>query len=281
MRRGDIVSKLEEESISVNMPWLILKLQESYFAINSRDVTGIFRVEEDVVPVPDSKKNMRGIINMRGDVIPVMELRAMLGMISFAEEHKNFSDMLEMRKCDHVNWVEELKRCVEQGIEFTLTTNPHMCAFGKWYDNYKTTNPTIDFHLKKLNEPHCKVHETAIDIYSCNDIKDEQERKQKISDLLKQETTVYMPKIMNLIDETKEVIESSYKEMCVVIKDSTSTLGLLVDEVVSVEDLEFIDNVNGIKSTSQQTSFVESIAQRITTKQHILVLNKEALFNSI
>lgn len=40
--------------------------------------------------------------------------------------------MLAERETDHVNWINELERSVQEKRKFTLTTDPYKCAFGKW-----------------------------------------------------------------------------------------------------------------------------------------------------
>lgn len=264
-----------------DLPWLIFKLQNRYFAVNSGDVTSIFQLEQEVTPVPGYSENVRGIINLRGDVIPILELRQILEIISFEKEHKDFSNMLDIRKQDHVNWVNELQQCVEgsDGCKgnFKLAIDPHQCAFGRWYYSYKTTDQTVLFHLNKIDEPHRKLHETAEKIFECESIADKNLRREKANELMSIAKSEYMPAILNLIDETKDVLKSSYREMCIVITTNGHNFGVLVDEVCSVEAIEFVGSESEIKKMLQ-TDLVKGIAQCSSVNGQILVLSKEALF---
>ncbi|HCT65116.1 MAG TPA: hypothetical protein DIC60_07655 [Lachnospiraceae bacterium] len=260
-----------------DLPWLVFKLQNQYFAVNSGDVTGIFQLKQEVTAVPGYSENVRGIINLRGEIIPILELRRILEIISFEKEQREFSDMLDVRKQDHVNWVNELQRCIECGEEFKLTTDPHKCAFGVWYDNYKAKDQTVAFHLKKIYEPHKKLHQMAEKIAECKSIADEDIRKQRIDELMKEEKTVYMPMILNLLEETKQVLITSLREMCIVLANEEHSFGILVDEVCSVEAIEFIGSESEVRKMLQ-TDLVEGIAQCSSVDGQILVLNKEALF---
>lgn len=276
------MAKVHSEVEVNNFPWLIFKLQNRYFSVNSGDVNSIFQLEQEVTAVPGYSENVRGIINLRGDIFPVLELRRILEIISFEKEHQEFSNMLDMRKQDHVNWVNALQHCVEDGNgckgNFKLATDPHKCAFGKWYDSYQAKDQTVAFHLKKIDDPHRKLHETAGKIFECEGIADEDLRKKKTSELLYKAKHEYMPLILNLIDETKGVLEKSHRDMCVVLENEGHSFGILVDEVCSVEEIEFVGKESEIKKMLQ-TDLVKGIAQCPSVNGQILVLNKEALFN--
>jgi purine-binding chemotaxis protein CheW len=48
-----------------------------------------------------------------------------------ADESLAFVAMLEQRKQDHKRWLDELAASVREARAFTLTTDPHACAFGR------------------------------------------------------------------------------------------------------------------------------------------------------
>ncbi|MGE4213610.1 MAG: chemotaxis protein CheW [Anaerotignaceae bacterium] len=274
---------VEHNELKANiLPWLIFKLQNRYFAVNSGDVTSIFQLEQEVTAVPGYSENVRGIINLRGDIIPVLELRRILEITSFEKEHQDFSDMLDMRKQDHVNWVNELQNCIESSEncsnEFSLATDPHKCAFGKWYYSYKAKDQTVAFQLNKIEDPHSKLHETAVKIFECKSISDTDLRKQKVNELMTKAKSEYMPTILSLIDETKCVLKTSHREMCIVLTNEGHNFGILVDEVCSVEEIEFVGSEIEIKKMLQ-TDLVKGIAQCTSVNGQILVLSKEALCN--
>lgn len=277
MNIGQNAIKLEENEDS----WLILKLQEQSFAINCQDVIAIFRAEEDATKMSGYSDLVRGVIDFRGSVVPLLEGRRVLGMIPFSEEHQDFSDMMEVRSQEHMNWVNELKRSTQEGEAFKLATSPHECAFGKWYDHYHTDNQSVAFDLKKIDEPHKKLHETAGHLLECKKIKDEDERKTKQEELLKTAENKYMPKVLELLEAMKEIYKTGYREMCVVIaNEKNKMLGLLVDEVTSVEPLDTVDS-QGLFNTAFSTSCVDHVAKSKHMQGEVFVLDREALFNKL
>jgi chemoreceptor zinc-binding protein len=44
--------------------------------------------------------------------------------------------MIDERKNDHIHWVNEFERSIKNDEQINLNTDPHECAFGKWYDNF-------------------------------------------------------------------------------------------------------------------------------------------------
>ena len=149
------------------MLWLSLKLKKQLYAIDSSTVESIFQLDQTITPLPESTATKPGIINLRGKIISLVDLRLVLGMESLVQEQKEFEAMLEQRKIDHQNWVKELERCLDEDDKFHLATDPHKCAFGKWYDNYHTDVQTVAFHLNKIDEPHKKLHHTAHFAFEC------------------------------------------------------------------------------------------------------------------
>lgn len=264
-----------------DLPWLIFKLQQRYFAVNSVAISSIFQLEQEVTAVPGYSENVRGILSLRGEVIPILELRQIMEIISFEKEHQTFSEMLDMRKQDHVNWMNELQNCIETNEncsnEFNLATDPHKCAFGKWYYSYKTNDQNVTFHLNKIEDPHNKLHQTAEKIFECKNISDKDLRKEKVHELITQAKSEYVPTILKLIDETKDVMKGSHREMCIVLTNEEHSFGILVDEVCSVEEIEFVGTESEIKKMLQ-TDLVVGIAQCSSVEGQILVLNKAALF---
>ena len=53
---------------------------------------------------------------------------------------------------------------VKENGKFTLARDPHQCAFGKWFDNFKTDNIAVSEVLKKFDAPHKRIHALADEI---------------------------------------------------------------------------------------------------------------------
>ena len=61
-------------------PWLIFRLQQSTFAINCRYVTSILKKPDDIAPSIQCPEYLEGLINIRGEVIPLINTRKLFMM---------------------------------------------------------------------------------------------------------------------------------------------------------------------------------------------------------
>ncbi|MGA8580143.1 MAG: chemotaxis protein CheW, partial [Bryobacteraceae bacterium] len=143
--------------------WVITHLGRSLFGLNCSVVREIVIMPE-VCGVPGVPKFIRGVINLRGRVTPVVDLRRRLGMHSSSEQTEELCRLMEQRAQDHRRWLEELEASVKENRKFTLARDPHQCAFGKWYDNFKTDNIAVSGVLKKFDAPHKRIHALADEI---------------------------------------------------------------------------------------------------------------------
>jgi purine-binding chemotaxis protein CheW len=68
----------EEEDLQENK-YLLCKLGNEVYGINITYVTDIIELQE-ITEVPDMPEYVKGVINLRGNVIPVIDLRLRFGM---------------------------------------------------------------------------------------------------------------------------------------------------------------------------------------------------------
>jgi hypothetical protein len=80
-----------------------------------------------------------------------------------------FCAMMQLREQDHRKWLLELEASVQEHRSFLMTTDPHKCAFGKWYDNYHADNAWVAALLKKVDGPHRQIHAVAADCRPTNE----------------------------------------------------------------------------------------------------------------
>lgn len=96
------------------------------------------------------------------------------GIVENAEEVIKGNQLrtnLESKYVDHLIWAKELNKLLtdENVTELTVQTDPHKCAFGKWYygegrKNAEELAPELATILSEFKEPHLHLHESAIKI---------------------------------------------------------------------------------------------------------------------
>ena len=60
------------------IPWLIFKLNETLYTVNSKYITSIVIKPDDVTFVPNVAEHIIGLIHLRGNVIPLVDLKLLL-----------------------------------------------------------------------------------------------------------------------------------------------------------------------------------------------------------
>lgn len=111
-----------------------------------------------------SGEEIRGVIDFRGKAIPLYDMRRKMGRPLLAEEVEGLIGLLGQRKQDHLNWIENLKRSVDENRKVTVETDPHRCAFGQWYDGFRAESTNLAHYLAKFDEPHRRIHRLAIEV---------------------------------------------------------------------------------------------------------------------
>lgn len=262
-------------------PWVIFKLAEQQYAVFSETVSNISMLPEEITPVPDAPEYMRGIVHQRGEVIPLLDLRRLFSMPSLEKEYEDFCAMLEARKKDHVHWVHTLEESADKEEKFLLATDPHQCAFGKWYDQFKTDNQSVNFHMRKIDEPHRKLHETAAEIDECNKNHSDCEREICVKTKLHKAANEYMPQILDLIDQAKEIFRGSYRDMMIVLERNDQNIhqriGIVVDEIVGVEPINTAYSMQGMNHI-RFSKLIDDAASRSVDGSMLLRLNDEEIF---
>ncbi|MEG0036358.1 MAG: chemotaxis protein CheW [Oscillospiraceae bacterium] len=241
---------MESNTEAVSCPYIVFRIDLGLFTLNSANVMAIMEMPA-VEGIPEAPVGMRGIFMHMGRAVPMLDLRTALGKNTLDSEYLSFVAMLEQRKRDHYHWVEELNRSIEQHEQFHLATDPHKCAFGEWYYSFKSDNNAINHHMKKIEAPHSLLHGAALEAEACNQEHNKCKREKCIKEILYEAEHVYAKTVIDLIEEAKNVMKDSYREMALVIEHNDKYYGLAVDEVLSVEEVEDGGGRDGVDAISK------------------------------
>lgn len=263
--------EMEENTI---FPEVLCRVYNGVYSIDSRHIAGIMRLPE-YNSIPDAPDTILGIIPFREKFIPLLDVRTIFGLPTLNQEYRELTEMLELRRRDHIHWVEELERCIIEGEKFTLSTDPHKCPFGIWYDHFQSNNHFINHHMRKIQEPHQKLHAAALEVECCNQKHDDCSREKCLKEVFKNVKGFYMPQILTLLEEAKSVFKSAYHEMVLVLEEETA-FGIVVDEVLAVENISAVEGTNYF-DLFPHSEFVSGIKKSDTVKETILELNEEKL----
>ncbi len=64
---------------TLDKKYVVFKLEEEFYGIDIKNVQGIEKVQDFTI-VPNAKYYIKGVINLRGEVVPIIDLRKRFGI---------------------------------------------------------------------------------------------------------------------------------------------------------------------------------------------------------
>lgn len=240
-------------SARVQARFVIVRLDNKQFAIR------LDHVQEMVIAplatqVPGLPVWIRGVIDLRGQVLPLVDLRLRLGMESSVAAIEQFCSLMEQRERDHKNWLAELEASVHENRAFTLATDPHKCAFGKWYDTYKSEDPMISLLLKRFDRPHKAIHALAGQVAALV-AKGEVDSALEV---LSNARARILRRMIRFFEELRQLVRESQREVAIVLRGSSATFAVSVDAIEAIEDLAEENSIGTRSGTDKLTVVLET-----------------------
>jgi len=261
---------------SFHYPYVVFSVNKQKMAVSSEKICSMV-ITPEASFVPHTSDYIRGVVNLRGNVIPLIDLRMRLGMPSFLEEINNFCLLMDQREQDHKNWLIELEASIKENRDFALATDPHKCAFGKWYDNYEPENYAVSSLLMEFDAPHQRIHGIAEKVISL-------EKEGKLDDACKVIEECHdneLTEMIRLFTSMKKTYRAKRNEVTIVVESNTGNLAITVDNVESIEHFtdENMEDAPDAIQENDGTGLVAKIAKRKTGKAVILILNMEKIYS--
>ena len=223
----------EQDSGCQNCPIVTFKIKDSVYGVSTAQVQGMLEMPE-IRPVPHAPSCVRGLINLRGEVLPVVDLRVRLGLPSKRNEAREFSQMMKAREEDHLKWLAELEASVQEDRPFTLATDPHQCAFGRWYDSFRTGDHVAMAMVQRFDAPHRKIHAVAAQVAERVAAGDHKGARQIIERTRDRE----LAKMKTLFESLVQHYGEGSREQAIILEALGFTYAVAVDSIESVEYLD-------------------------------------------
>jgi chemotaxis signal transduction protein len=254
--------------------YLVIMLAKQLYALPYHDLVQIIDSPKATV-LPRMDDHVRGTIDFHGEVITLYDLRRAFGLPSLAQEVSNTVHSLADRKQDHINWITKLKDEVYHDREISVQTDPHKCAFGKWYDTFVAESRVLDEYMARFDAPHKKIHGLAAkagDLIANG-------RKQDAKDLIHDAERLELNSLISLFDNAGHYIRTYTHEYAVVIENAGNKFAITVDAVKSFERIDsisyelpsilkragsgFLQAVGSVKADGQEESVLIVDAERL------------------
>jgi purine-binding chemotaxis protein CheW len=257
------------------LPYVIAGVKGLQLAVSAGYVQEIIRTPRWHL-VPNVPRYIRGVINLRGKVLPLVDLRLRMGLPSALEDVEQMIAMLTAREQDHIHWLKELLDAVTEGHPFTLARDPADCAFGKWYSSYKAEDIGFASVMYRFEMPHRRIHTIA------NEVLKHAERgehnKAKVLILRTEQGDLHT--VIKLFAEARTAFRESHKEVAIVLTDGRKHLSVTVDSVASVEAIaeETIEAATPAMG-NVKSDLIRQVAHRTDGKGIVFLLDPEALLS--
>lgn len=234
------------------LPDVIFYLQDEKYSISSQYVLHI-GVLPKITPMTGLEHYCRGIVLFNNESVPVYDLRKVFGIASFDQE---LEALMQQRIADHQRWVNELENSVNNNTEFTLTTDPHQCAFGKWYDSFKTDNYYLSMYMKQIEAPHAAIHKTGERVKQLMRDGKVDEAKKAIDDMKRK----YYTKTLEILRGMGQVYREGRREMLIILHVRGNYLSIVADSISSIKKLTETSELPPDTDTSKN-GYIEMLAK--------------------
>lgn len=254
------------------MPDVVCRVATEHYALNARIVHEMVMLGRVSRP-PRANPVVRGMMNLRGSVIPVIDLRRYLGERDLADETDELIGMLEQRERDHVDWLSELEACVREHRAFTLATDADQCEFGRWYNQYHTNNLVLSMQLSRFDEPHRRIHRLAEEVLELHRQGDDDQAMRRIQETRSGDLSV----MVNLFHRTRDILREEQREIAILIGERQGMMAVVVDDVLAVEYLRDHQDTTEFDTSLERP--IIAAAKRQRDDQLVMVLDEPKLLD--
>ena len=260
------------------LPFVLFDVGKTLYAISAEFVREILLLPK-VTGLPNMPPEIRGVINLRGNVLKLVDLHVKLSVESAQAELDKLIQLLHDREQDHRNWLKELEACVRERRPFNLARDPHKCKFGQWYDSYRSDDSTMGatffrMALKKMEVPHRMIHACADEVLQ----KADEGHFDEAFAILENKRNNELATMINLFEESRRLLKEARRELVIVVRNGVKNFALSVDAVQSVENIPQ-ETIEPVPASLAGLGGVKChVAQRAKTRQTVLLLGPEFLF---
>jgi chemotaxis signal transduction protein len=220
------------------MQVLLIKMANDRYALNIEYIEEIIQ-KENLTDTPQKTKYSDGIVHYRGNVLPIYNLRRVLGYTGYEKEQLSIIETVEKQ---HVEWVEAFQKSIENNAPFTRILDPAKCDLGKWISKMtsclKCNNKGFVNLIKQhLDKAHQDLHLRGADILS---IKDKDEKLRLFEKEIK-EYLIQSLRGLHILESNVDLLVNAYERMVIYKKDGY-LIGFTIDDaerMLDIKDDEF------------------------------------------
>ena len=269
----------DSEALTVFTFWI----GDELFAIDIANILSITQDLDSLLKTPVKSKGLTGIINYLGNPVAVYNFAEMLSIPSTRQLKSELVDLLDAREQDHVDWVDALEKSLKEDAPFEKARDPHMCAFGKWYDKFETRDEALTEIMTRFDKPHKKIHALADELLGLKE-DDKLELALEQLELARITTLNYLKKHFS---HARDQIQDSLHTVVINITNDGSkpVVALQIDEIHEVMNFTQTDLISleqiGLDAIEGMEGYFKGYLGGDDNRSSCLLLDTENLLNNI
>lgn len=246
------------------LPWLIFTLSGNAYAVNSEYVNGIEVKSDRITPLPKAPDVYCGMVERRGEVYPLLNMRKVFGFKSLDEELGEFRKLIEDKIAEEKAWFKGIISQIENGGNVHIINQNN----NKFFDKLAEYGSAVNNKLEKAKKAYNDLSGILNDILAAAP-----EEKETLLNRAKNEA---FKQVLKALDGIVKAQESSFREIVVVLTDGEQMLGLLVDQVLAVDKIRPVSGSEKMRAL-MQSKYFEGVAQNDRVDLEILIIKEDEL----
>ncbi len=237
-----------------------------------------------ITRVPHSPDYISGVINHRGTIIPVIDMRSLFGFHPREAQGDQFAKVFEGFKNEYTHWLNTLQDVIYSGADFSEPTDPTQCRFWKWYrtvvegsaslSKLAEKDPILKSYIDRFESPHRKVYGVAGKALKLRD----EGAQEKAAECIKSVRAIELREIYELFDQILHAISTKLESMLVITEIGSRKAAIAVDGVSFVVDCEN-DTIESLPDTAENTEFLSGLVHQ-DDGSYILITDLEHVYNT-
>ena len=226
-----------EKRFPQDIEYLVFTVNQGRYGVPHFDVVSVMDIPS-FTAVPHLPEDVRGVIAFRNGNIPLFDLRVCFGTKARLSETDDLVKTMELRKQDHINWLNKLKDEVLHDKPISVQTDPHKCAFGKWYDTFQSDNLNLNAYMRRFDEPHKAIHRVAVDaekLISSSQV-------QSAHDLINRTEEGLLVRLLELFDGIADQVRKYLLEYAIILEIGEDMFAIAVDDINFFSRLSHIEH---------------------------------------
>lgn len=233
----DTVSQMQLNNSHESGSYITFRSGSTFYALPIGHVRYISaRDALTIRSTPQQNQTASHVFEYDGKATALYRFCSLAGSSSQVDESTELVELLSARRQDHVDWVDALEYSIQTGEPFTKATDPHMCAFGKWYDQYHPEDEELKEIMAAFDAPHKRIHSLGLQL---TDLAHAQNDKAQAMRILRKERSTTLKELMNHFAKAILRLEDMVRPVVLVLDSGEKNFAL---EVETVSDIKHFEN---------------------------------------